>query len=107
MKQFFPNADYSEYMTWYFQNNPEHFKLNFVELPANLVRDYRLTLDHDEDLQMFNLIHQKLEPHFGINQIFKLLDENADIVAVNSHITLKYKTDAVLINTLNEKTKIK
>ena len=107
VKQFFPNADYSEYMTWYFQNNPEHFKLNFVELPANLVRDYRLTLDHDEDLQMFNLIHQKLEPHFGINQIFKLLDENADIVAVNSHITLKYKTDAVLINTLNEKTKIK
>ncbi|MBK8519570.1 MAG: N-acetylneuraminate synthase family protein [Chitinophagaceae bacterium] len=107
VKEFFPSAAYSEYMTWYFQNNPEHFKLNFIELPASLVRDYRLTLDHDEDLQMFNLIHQKLQPEFGINQIYKLLDEHADIVAVNSHITLKYKTDTELINTLNEKTKIK
>lgn len=107
VKQYFPLADYSEYMTWYFQNNPEHFKLNFVDLPTSLVRDYRLTLDHEEDLQMFNMINGKLEPGFGINDIYKLLDGNPDIAAINSHITLKYKTDNELINTLNEKTKIK
>ena len=41
VKKFFPKAEYSEYMTWYFQNNPEYFKLNFVELPKQLKRDYR------------------------------------------------------------------
>jgi spore coat polysaccharide biosynthesis protein SpsF (cytidylyltransferase family) len=107
VKQYFPLADYSEYMTWYFQNNPEHFKLNFVDLPTRFVRDYRLTLDHEEDLQMFNMIDGKLEPGFGINDMYKLLDENPDIVAINSHITLKYKTDNELIKALNEKTKIK
>jgi N,N'-diacetyllegionaminate synthase len=53
------------------------------------------------------MIDGKLEPGFGINDMYKLLDENPDIVAINSHITLKYKTDNELIKALNEKTKIK
>lgn len=110
IKKNFPNAEYSEYMTWYFQNNPEHFRLNFVDLPKKWIRDYRLTIDYQEDLDMFNKIEDyfrenKLE--FSIENLFEFLDKNPEVNKINSHLTLKYKTDKKLIDTLNEKTKIK
>lgn len=108
-KGFFPSANYSEYMSWYFVNNPEHFKLNFVELPPELVRNYRLTLDHQEDLDMFNNIEAYFQTHgieFNIKSLFQYLDSNPEVAKLNSHITLKYKTDQSLIDTLNKVTKI-
>ncbi len=109
VKKYFPNAEYSEYMTWYFQNNPEHFNLNFVDLPQEWVRDYRLTLDYQEDLDMFNHI----EKHFKFNnldysilELYKFLDKNPKISELNNHLSLVYKTDQELINLLNKKTKI-
>jgi spore coat polysaccharide biosynthesis protein SpsF (cytidylyltransferase family)/sialic acid synthase SpsE len=109
VKSHFPSADYSEYMTWYFINNPEYFKINLVDLPEHLVRDYRLTLDYDEDIVLFNKIHENLASigNYTIRDIFNLLDKNSDLPAINGHIQLKYKTDQGLIDTLNSKTKIK
>lgn len=110
IKTHFPNAKYSEYMTWYFQNNPEHFKLNFVDLPEEFVRDYRLTLDYQEDLDLFNAIQKHLDENrmqTNIKTIFNFLDCNPDIANVNAHLTLKYKTDPELIAELNKETKIK
>jgi N,N'-diacetyllegionaminate synthase len=109
LKSFFPNANYSEYMTWYFMNNQDHFKINIVDLPSSLVRDYRLTLDYQEDLDMF----RKIEEHFSknnleynITELFQFLDANPEIANINSHLTLAYKTDQSLIDQLNEFTKI-
>lgn len=110
VKKHFPNADYSEYMTWYFQNNKEHFKVNIVNLPEDLVRDYRLTLDYQEDLDLFNALEQHLleKKEIGTTkEIFQYLDANPEIANMNSHIGLKYKTDQQLIDTLNKVTKIK
>ncbi len=109
IKSHFPQAAYSEYMTWYFTNNQEYFNINLVDLPSDLVRDYRLTLDYEEDLHLFNIIHEHLEKentNFGIRDIFKFLDEHPDIAKLNSHIKLKYRTDEELIDTLNKATKI-
>lgn len=109
IKLHFPNADYSEYMTWYFMNNQEHFHINLVELPTELIRSYRLTLDYDEDLQMFNRVHEALakdKSSFGIRDVFQFLDQHSEIAGMNSHISLRYRTDQALIDTLNEKTKI-
>lgn len=109
IKSFFPEANYSEYMTWYFINNAEHFKINEVELPAELVRNYRLTLDYPQDLEMFN----KIEDHFkatrkerNIKSLFEFLDSHPEVVKINNDITLLYKTDPQLIETLNKATKI-
>lgn len=106
----FPTADYSEYMTWYFQNNPEHFKLNFVDLPQNLVRDYRLTLDYEEDLEMLNKIDEHFVEkgiEFSMSELFNFLDANPDVPKINSKLTLRYRTDQKLIDTLNKVTKIR
>ena len=69
VKKHFKSADYSEYMSWYFQNNPDYFKLNFVELPDYLIRNYRLTLDYQEDLDMFNIV----DKHFTDNDLEGML----------------------------------
>jgi spore coat polysaccharide biosynthesis protein SpsF (cytidylyltransferase family)/sialic acid synthase SpsE len=109
-KSYFPNADYSEYMTYYFTNNPEHFKLNFVDLPSHLVRDYRLTLDYPEDLEMFNKIQDYLaekKQETNIQNIFQYLDEFPEVAKMNAGMEVKYYTDKTLIDTLNKFTKIK
>ncbi len=96
-------------MTWYFKNNSEHFKLNIVDLPSDLVRDYRLTLDYPEDLALF----EKIEDHFQANNLefslpllFEYLDNNPEVAKINSGLEVKYLTDKTLIDTLNKVTKI-
>jgi spore coat polysaccharide biosynthesis protein SpsF (cytidylyltransferase family) len=108
-KSFFPNADYSEYMSFYFTNNPEHFKLNKVDLPADLVRDYRLTLDYEEDLTLFNIIDDyftKNNTEPTLRNIIDFLDAHPKITKINQSLAVKYKDDKTLIDTLNRVTKI-
>lgn len=103
-------ADYSEYMTWYMQNNPDVFKVNMVDLPKELVRDYRLTLDYPEDLELFERLYAELAEQglsTDLGGVFKVLDDNPEIPILNGHLTLKYKTDQVLIDKLNQVTRIK
>ncbi|MCP4216933.1 MAG: NTP transferase domain-containing protein [bacterium] len=103
-------ADYSEHMTLYMTNNPQLFKVNYVDLPEELIRDYRLTLDYREDLDMFNALYKKLEDQkldSTLVNIIEVLDANPDIPKMNAHKTLVYKTDKELIKLLNEKTTIK
>lgn len=109
VKSHFPSADYSEYMTWYFMNNQDHFKINLVNLPEIFVRDYRLTLDYQEDLDLFNTIHKELEayPDYALKDVIRLLDEKPELVNINKNISPAYQSNQELIDTLNEKTKIK
>jgi N,N'-diacetyllegionaminate synthase len=110
VKTHFPSADYSEYMTYYFTNNPEHFKINEIDLPKELVRDYRLTLDYPEDLELFNKIQDYLKEKnlpCELKNVFHFLDENPEIAAINSQMEVKYFTDKTLVDTLNKYTKIK
>jgi spore coat polysaccharide biosynthesis protein SpsF (cytidylyltransferase family) len=103
-------AEYSEHMTLYMTNNPDIFKVNYVDLPEELIRDYRLTLDYQEDLDMFNELFKKLQEKnldSTLVNVFKILDENPDIPKINAHKKLVYKTDEKLIRLLNEKTRIK
>jgi N,N'-diacetyllegionaminate synthase len=103
-------ADYSEHMTLYMTNNPEIFKVNYIEEPPEeLVRDYRLTLDYPEDLEMFRQLFEKLEQE-GLDarlpNVFSVLDKNPEIARINAHRAQIYKTNQELIKLLNEKTRI-
>jgi spore coat polysaccharide biosynthesis protein SpsF (cytidylyltransferase family)/sialic acid synthase SpsE len=110
VKSYFPNAEYSEYMTWYFKNNPEYFKINEVKLPLKWSRNYRLTLDYEEDLRLFNFIEKYFKSNgleYTIEKLFDYLDSNPEIANINSHLLLKYKSDQKLIEQLNKETRIK
>jgi spore coat polysaccharide biosynthesis protein SpsF (cytidylyltransferase family) len=107
IKAYFPNAEYSEYMTWYFQNNPDHVRIQKIDLPTIFVRTYRLTLDYEEDLALFNEIHKQMgSTNYSLRQVIDYLDLHPEIASMNAHLTLKYKTDQALIDLLNDKTKI-
>lgn len=102
-------ADYSEYMTWYMKNNAEIFKVNTVVLPDEYVRNYRLTLDYQEDLDLFRWLYAMLRERkleMSLTNVFRLLDENPEMTNLNQHLTLTYKTDHALIEKLNRVTKI-
>ena len=73
----FGTAEYSEYTVLVFTENQDYFSVNFVELPPNMVRDYRLTLDTPEDYEMFKQLFENLEvgkQSIEISKIFDLLD---------------------------------
>lgn len=102
-------ANHSEYMTWYMRNNADVFKVNIVDLPLKFQRNYRLTLDHPEDLEMFNRLYsaldrQNLQPN--LNNVFSVLDGDRSIPSINQHVSLAYQTDQALINKLNMETRI-
>lgn len=109
ISEIFEKAEYSEYMSWYFKNNPENFKINAVDLPKEFIRDYRMTLDYPEDLLMFEQLYQLLggekKAHMG-KEIFEALDSNPSISKINQNKTLKYLSDKKLIHLLDQKTKI-
>lgn len=110
IKEYFPSADYSEYMSYYFWNNPDYFKLNFVDLPDDLARDYRLTLDYSEDLEMFRKIEEYFVPRgekFSLPKLFEYLDNHPEVAKINVDCVLKYKADPALIDLLKQKTTIK
>ncbi|MEW9123291.1 MAG: N-acetylneuraminate synthase family protein [Thermotaleaceae bacterium] len=110
VKAYFPRAEHSEYMTWYFQNNPEYFRINRVELPGKWQRNYRLTLDYEEDLKLFNIIEKYFnENHmeYTLEELFSFLDENPEIAQINQHLTLRYRSDEELIRLLDRETKIR
>jgi N,N'-diacetyllegionaminate synthase len=104
-------AEYSEYMTWYFRNNPDIFRVNIVDLPSEMIRPYRLTLDHQEDFVLFDALYDALDSDgtaaVALSDVFRHLDARPEIAALNSHIQLKYKVDQELISLLNEKTRIR
>lgn len=107
--EYLGRADYSEYMTWYMRNNQDIFRVNVVDLPAELVRDYRLTLDYPEDLHMFEALYTQLEKErrdTTLKNVFAVLDAHPEIAMLNKHLTLTYQTDPVLIEKLNRLTRI-
>lgn len=106
---YFGTMEYSEYMTWYLRNNDHVFKNNLVDLPPNLKRNYRLTLDYQEDLDLLEKIYRELDSRGSLpflSEVFDVLESHPNWVSINSHLKLKYKVDEQLISLLDRKTKM-
>ena len=104
-----PKANFSEYMSWYFFNNINYFKINYVDLPSVLISNERLTLDYEEDLIMFN----KLDEYFkfsknkvNLQKIIQFLSKRKEVSNINNFIIPKYVSNKKLINKLKTVTKI-
>ena len=89
-------------------NNRYLLKKNKVDLPRNLSRNYRLTLDYYEDLKFFNILYKKLyQKKLVVNliNIFKILDRDISLRNINKNCKLVFKTNKKLISFLNKETK--
>jgi spore coat polysaccharide biosynthesis protein SpsF (cytidylyltransferase family) len=87
---------YSEYMLYYFTNNPSIFSLNTVPAPAEYNHpEFRLTVDYEEDLRMFDRLFRELRQArlpVTLKNVLLILNQHPDISRINSHLIPKYQT---------------
>ncbi|AFQ27150.1 SAF domain-containing protein [Bacillus thuringiensis] len=99
---------YAEYLPFYFINNPHLFRINVVKLPpAVCYPTWRLTLDEQPDLDMFNELYRglnvKSKPLF-FHQIKDYILRNPELIEINSHVKLKWANQQSLVDELNRET---
>ena len=75
-----------EHVTPYIYRNPEIFKLKNVKYKKNL-SNIRLTLDYEEDFIVISKIfkHFKSYDYFSLDDILNFLENNPDVIKINSH----------------------
>ena len=89
------DPDSSEYMTWML-DRPDIFKVNKIKTKSNLMRkNYRVTCDTKKDLELLKIVYKNLYKGQPIpsQEVIKFLDENPEVVAINSKIKQKLRQD--------------
>lgn len=107
VREYFPVSDFSEYMNAYIIYNPQLFKINEIDLPKEWIRDYRLTLDYPEDLEMIRATEAHFENQgkdYNLNDLFEYLDEHPEVVNINKGLSLVYKADPKLVEEIKRRT---
>ena len=106
------NFNYSEYMTFYFTNNPNMFSINILPAPSiffSINPRARLTVDYFEDLDfsrsLIKLIKPGMEP-IPLSHILEVIKEKPELVYKNQDLAIIWKDQTDLVNKLNNLTKI-
>jgi spore coat polysaccharide biosynthesis protein SpsF (cytidylyltransferase family) len=83
-----------EHVTLFIYQNPELFKIKFIEASGILRRpDIRLTVDTEEDLLLIRKIYSALndncEIHFTTENVLAIIDRDPSLQSINKHIVQK------------------
>lgn len=104
------DLSYSEYMSFYFKCNPLHFLINMVACPREFIGpEFRLTLDYQEDLDLFRHIFKNLNPGkeaIPLAQTMLYLKEHPEVADINKNLLIKWRDDVELVQTLKSIVKI-
>ncbi|MGA1794831.1 MAG: N-acetylneuraminate synthase family protein [bacterium] len=106
------DLNYTEYLTYYFRNNPNLFSVNIAPPPNELYNrpGYRMTLDYIEDLEFFRRVYAHFKPGkeaIPLDKTIEFLDKHDEIVSINKDMCLKWRDDKDFVKKLNEITTIK
>ena len=110
LRNLFLETTHSEYLIYYFLNNPNQFKLNIVEAPRRFIRPWRLTLDEANDLELFNFMYETLQVGnrpVQFNEVESFFEKNPGASEININNVVKYKQDQDLIAYLKNATTYK
>jgi len=99
---------HTEYLSFYFLNNPSLFFINQVSLPDELnYPSWRLTLDEPKDLELFEQIYRNLdvknEPLY-FSRIRDYLSENRHVSKINQDVSTKWIDQTSLVEEINKAT---
>lgn len=99
---------HTEYLSFYFLNNPSLFSINQVSLPEELhYPSWRLTLDEPKDLELFEQIYRNLdvknEPLY-FSRIRDYLSENQHVSKINQDVSTKWIDQTSLVEEINKAT---
>lgn len=93
----------TEYLTWYLEDK-RYFSAHTVNAGYTFDPELRLTLDYEEDFELFKHIFEHFyptNPRFTLSDVLVWLQEHPDIAAINKCKTPKY-TPRDLDLTLNK-----
>ena len=109
LRELRPSTPHSEYLIFYFRHNPSIFRLNEVPVPPDFRRDWRLTLDQPEDLELLELLFSTLdigrEP-VSWQAVVGFFEANPSAAAINSGIQQGYAEGSELLDRLRAATTI-
>jgi N,N'-diacetyllegionaminate synthase len=101
--------DLSEYLTYYFTNNKDIFKVRIEEAPKEIrSKKYRFALDYPNDKDtienlLIELLNQKKE--INLINLLEIVRKNPEILDANSHHEQKY-LEPILLENINRASKI-
>lgn len=100
---------YTEYLSFYFMNNPTLFNVNSIVIPDQWIfPNWRLTLDEAKDLELFEKIYKDLDvgkrPLY-FEELKSFLLKNPKLIDINKGVKMKWLDDTPLINELNKATR--
>ena len=97
------NANNTEYLEYYLEND-RNFNINYIDAGYVFNSKLRMTLDYKEDLQFFSEIYKhfsEVNPKFTLFEAIEWLNQNENIVLINSHKTQKTPENLNLNVSLN------
>ena len=106
------NFNYSEYMTFYFTNNPNMFSINILPAPTKYFSDNpraRLTIDYSDDLILAKKIVKIINPikaPISLDSILKLLSQEPELIYINQDLEIKWVDQKKLVDKIKQSTKI-
>ncbi|MDD5509197.1 MAG: glycosyltransferase family protein [Dehalococcoidales bacterium] len=105
------DPNYSEYMSFYFWNNPDVFSMEELECDESLKRPgYRLTVDEAVDIELMEQIYRSLYHGgriFSLKEVIELLDARPDLVELSKRVKVKWQDDKELVDLLKQKTRLR
>ena len=107
LRQLFPVTNYSEYLIYYFSNNPAIFTINEVDVDLKFRESWRLTLDEANDLQLLNMIYKDVNNDnkpVSFNRIQDFFRRNPTAIDINLNNEVKYRDNKNLIELLKKAT---
>lgn len=109
LKNILKNTNNSEYLIYYFLNNPSIFLLNIFDAPETFIKPWRLTLDETSDLELLNLIYKTLdigERPVSYSEITGFFGRYPEASRININNIVKYRDNMDLVNYLKRVTTI-
>lgn len=110
LKELMPETLHSEYLIYYFTNNPQIFKVNSVSVPEKFIQSWRLTLDERNDWELLDKIYTDLEVSsrpIDFDEVIQFFAKNPGIESINNSNVVKYRDNHELITYLKSATTIK
>lgn len=109
LKELVSITDHSEYLIYYFTNNPELFSLCTFDAPEKFLKSWRLTLDEPNDLELLNLIYSTLmigRRPVRFDEIIDFFQKNQEAEGINKGNIVKYRDNQKLVDYLKKATTI-
>lgn len=110
LKKLQPVTSFSEYLIYYFTNNPNIFAVNEFNPPQKFIQDWRVTLDNKKDSELINLIfkHHKISNRaIQFEEILSFFNKYPNAKQINLNTEIKYRSNKEVVDSLKSNTTIK